>query len=89
MNHGRMEELGLREPDLVRWADLAFGLQNMAVDYDHSSLVDSIDVFHAQQLKIVAATQEIWMHDHLSKWAHFSDSPSRFHHVGECSLYHD
>lgn len=81
MNHDRMGELGLREPDLVRWADLAFGLQSMAVDYDPSGLVDSIDVFHAQPLKVVAATREIWMQDHLSKWSHFSDSPPRFHHV--------
>jgi acyl-CoA synthetase (AMP-forming)/AMP-acid ligase II/thioesterase domain-containing protein/acyl carrier protein len=80
-DYSRMEEFGLTEPELVLWANLAFGLQSMAVDYDPSGLVDSIDIFHAAPLKIVAASQEIWVRDHLSKWADFSDSPPRFHHV--------
>ncbi|KAF2789978.1 acetyl-CoA synthetase-like protein [Melanomma pulvis-pyrius CBS 109.77] len=78
----RLNELGLGRHELVRWADVAFGLQSMAVDYDPSGQVAGIDVFHAIPLKVAAASREEWVEVHLSKWGDFSASEPRFHKVG-------
>lgn len=78
----RMDELGLEPQALVRWADVAYGLQSMAVDYEPSGVVDSIDVFHAEPLKVAAASREEWVGEHLSRWGEFSRSVPRFHAVG-------
>ncbi|KAI0023824.1 acyl-protein synthetase [Xylariomycetidae sp. FL0641] len=78
----RLRELGLDEAGLLRWADLAFGLQSMAVDYEPKGLVDSIDVFHAVPLKAVAKSRDDWLENHLGKWKDFSRSEPRFHRVG-------
>ncbi|KAL1848713.1 putative NRPS-like protein biosynthetic cluster [Diaporthe australafricana] len=78
----RMSELGLSEWELTRWADVAYGLQSMAIDYEPSGMVDSIHVFHAEPLKVVAASREEWLRDHLGKWADFSRSAPTFTQVG-------
>lgn len=78
----RMSELGLSEYELTRWADVAYGLQSMAIEYEPSGMVDSIHVFHAEPLKVVAASREEWLRDHLAKWSDFSRSAPTFTQVG-------
>ena len=78
----RMNELGLDRGKLARWADLAFGLQSMARDYEPSGSVKSIDVFYAIPLKAVARTKEEWLAEHLNKWQYFCETEVRFHEVG-------
>lgn len=80
-DRARLDELGLDEPALARWADVAFGLQSMAADYDPSGVVDNIDVFHAVPLRAAAASRAEWLRDHLSRWADFVREPPRFHAV--------
>ncbi|KAI0406756.1 hypothetical protein F4802DRAFT_612909 [Xylaria palmicola] len=64
----RLEELGLQLEALERWADVAYGLQSMAVDYEPNGQVGGIDVFHALPLKAAASSREEWIGEHLSKW---------------------
>ncbi len=78
----RLDELGLGEPELIRWTGVAFGLQSMAVDYEPSGRVGAIDIFHAIPLKVAAGSQKEWIEDHLSKWGDFSETEPRFHQVG-------
>ncbi|RDA91445.1 hypothetical protein CP533_6279 [Ophiocordyceps camponoti-saundersi (nom. inval.)] len=78
----RMRELGLDEQGLARWADVAFGLQSMAVEYEPSGSVDVLDVFHAIPLKVAARSREEWLTVHLSRWADFCASEVKFHEVG-------
>ena len=78
----RFEQLGLSEEGLIRWADVAYGLQSMAVDYEPDGEVCAIDVFHAAPLKVAARSREEWVRDHLSRWADFSRTSPRFHEVG-------
>lgn len=78
----RMEELGLKKQHLRRWVDVAYGLQSMAVNYDPAGQVDTIDVFHSEPLKAVAASSEVWVRDHLSQWSDFSSTTPAFHQVG-------
>ncbi|KAI1078168.1 acetyl-CoA synthetase-like protein [Whalleya microplaca] len=78
----RMRDLGLGAGELARWADVTYGLQSMAVDYEPSGLVPSIDVFHAEPLKVAAPSREVWVTEHLSRWNDFSRSEPRFHEVG-------
>ncbi|KAI0869652.1 acetyl-CoA synthetase-like protein [Hypoxylon argillaceum] len=81
-DESRRLELGLSEGALKRWADVAYGLQSMATDYEPEGLVDSIDVFHAIPLKVAAASREEWLLEHLSKWQGFSRTTPRYHSVG-------
>lgn len=78
----RMCDLGLGTQQLARWADVAYGLQSMAVDYEPSGLVASIDIFHAEPLKIAAPSREQWVTKQLSRWSDFSRSKPHFHEVG-------
>ncbi|ROT39596.1 acetyl-CoA synthetase-like protein [Sodiomyces alkalinus F11] len=78
----RLLGLGLDRDALAGWATLAFGLQSMAVDYEPSGLVESMDVFHATPLKVAARSREDWIHNHLSKWRDFCRTDVRFHAVG-------
>lgn len=78
----RLRDLGLGARQLARWADVAHGLQSMAIDYEPSGLVPSIDVFHAEPLKVAAPSREVWVTQHLSRWGDFSRSQPRFHRVG-------
>ncbi|KAF2683183.1 acyl-protein synthetase [Lentithecium fluviatile CBS 122367] len=82
VNQNRMQELGLETQDVSRWADVAFGLQSMAVDYEPSGEIDVIDVFHAVPLKVAAASRKEWVDDHLSKWRDFCRTQPKFHEVG-------
>ncbi|KAI0964902.1 acetyl-CoA synthetase-like protein [Xylaria arbuscula] len=81
-DYGRMGELGLTKDVFARWADVAYGLQSMAVDYEPKGLVDVIDVFHAIPLKVAAASREEWVNEHLSKWKDFCYTAPRYHEVG-------
>ncbi|KAJ3542094.1 hypothetical protein NM208_g4283 [Fusarium decemcellulare] len=78
----RMRELGLGSRELARWADVAHGLQSMAVDYEPSGNVAVIDVFHAEPLKVAASSREEWVTDQLGKWRDFCRTKPRFHEVG-------
>ncbi|KAI1089147.1 acetyl-CoA synthetase-like protein [Rostrohypoxylon terebratum] len=82
VEESRMRDLGLGARELARWADVAHGLQSMAVDYEPSGVVPSIDVFHAEPLKVAAPSREVWVTEHLSRWKDFSRSEPRFHEVG-------
>ena len=77
----RMAELSLSPEKLANWADLAFGLQNMARDYDPSGQVEVIDVFYCEPLAIVAQDKDAWRINHLDKWSSFCKSEPRFHEV--------
>lgn len=78
----RMDDLGLGDAALARWADVAYGLQSMAREYEPSGRVDGIDVFHAIPLKRAAASREEWVDVHLSRWKNFSRTEPRMHAVG-------
>ncbi|KUJ12592.1 putative non-ribosomal peptide synthase-like protein [Mollisia scopiformis] len=80
-NPDRLLELALSADALANWADLAYGLQSMAREYEPSGAVAVIDVFFAEPLKIVASSKEAWVKGWLSKWADFCDSEPRFHEV--------
>ncbi|KAK0625923.1 Alpha/Beta hydrolase protein [Immersiella caudata] len=83
-------ELGLTRAALARWADVANGLQNMAVDYEpRGKLRWGMDVFHAVPLRTAAASREEWLEVHLKRWEDFvepeephADGGVRFHAVG-------
>ncbi|CAG8043753.1 unnamed protein product [Penicillium olsonii] len=77
----RLAELSFSKPSLVRWASLAYVLHSMAVDYDPSGSVASIDVFWCTPLAIAASTKEEWLNEHLSKWQDFSRAETGFHEV--------
>lgn len=78
----RWEEIGIGEAALGHWADVANGLQSLAVEYEPAGTVETIDVFHAMPLKVAAQSREEWVETHLSKWRDFSESAPRFHEVG-------
>ncbi|KAK2595095.1 hypothetical protein QQS21_007180 [Conoideocrella luteorostrata] len=78
----RMRDLGFGALELARWADVAYGLQSIAINYEPSGLVPSIDVFHAEPLKVAAPSREEWVTKQLNRWADFSQSAPRFHEVG-------
>lgn len=78
----RLNELGLGEAELAQWANVAFSLQSMAIDYEPTGQVDTIDIFHAIPLKAVATSEVEWVREHLSKWSNFSRTEPRYHHVG-------
>jgi thioesterase domain-containing protein len=82
MDRSRWIDLGLEQPALARWADVAYGLQSMAVEYEPSGVVSGIDVFHAIPLQRGAASREEWIKVHLSKWSAFARSEPRFHEIG-------
>ena len=80
----RLDELGLTRESLSRWVEVAYGLQSMAVDYEPSGSVKSMDVFHAIPLRTAAASREEWVNVHLKGWEKFCDPTAggvRFHEV--------
>ncbi|KAI8945519.1 acyl-protein synthetase [Xylaria longipes] len=81
-DRSRMEELGLDNPGLIRWTDVAYDLPRMATDYDPQGDVAVLDIFHAMPLKAAARNREEWVNIHLSKWRSFCRSTPRFHEVG-------
>lgn len=78
----RMAELALGKLELGIWVNVAHGLHSLAVDYEPNGSVDTINVFHAKPLKMVAATREEWMSNHLAKWSAFCRSAPKFIQVG-------
>ncbi|KAK8127053.1 non-ribosomal peptide synthase-like protein [Apiospora kogelbergensis] len=78
----RLRELGLDAPALRRWADVAYGLQSMAVDYEPTGSTPVLDVFHAEPLRVAAASRHEWVTEQLSRWADFCRSTPRMHEVG-------
>ncbi|KAK5625637.1 hypothetical protein RRF57_001353 [Xylaria bambusicola] len=78
----RMEELGLNEPGLIRWTDVAYDLPRIATDYEPQGNVAVLDIFHAIPLKAAAPNREEWVNIHLSEWRRFCRSTPRFHEVG-------
>ncbi|GAB1204409.1 hypothetical protein APSETT445_003062 [Aspergillus pseudonomiae] len=78
----RFTELALTGAGLVKWANLAFALQSMAVDYDPAGSIGGMDVFYCVPLAVVASSKKQWLEEHLSKWKDFTRSEPRFHDVG-------
>lgn len=78
----RLAELQLSRQYLLQWANLAFALQSMAVDYDPSGSVARMDVFYCVPLAVAAASKQRWREEHLSQWRDFTRSEPRFHDVG-------
>ncbi|KAJ2999000.1 hypothetical protein NUW58_g140 [Xylaria curta] len=81
-DRSRMVELNLNENKLAHWAEITFGLQNMAQEYEPRGKVKGMDVFHAIPLKAAAKSREDWLDNHLRKWGDFSVTEPRFHRVG-------
>ncbi|MCJ1243553.1 hypothetical protein MMC30_000750 [Trapelia coarctata] len=77
----RMAELALTGEALANWADLAYGLQSMARDYEPSGSVAAMDVFYAVPLAAVAQSKEEWLEGHLKRWKDFCREEPRFHDV--------
>ncbi|KAH8588164.1 Alpha/Beta hydrolase protein [Bisporella sp. PMI_857] len=78
----RLAELALTPLALVSWANLAYALQSMAVDYEPSGSVAGMEVFYCTPLAVVAASREQWLAEHLSKWKDFVRGEVGFHEVG-------
>ncbi|KXX78440.1 Polyketide synthase PksJ [Madurella mycetomatis] len=78
----RLGELGLSDAALLRWADVAHDLQDMAVDYELTGSVGLLDVFHAEPLRAVAPSRDEWVRSQLSQWQHFCRTDPRLHEVG-------
>ncbi|KAH6663533.1 hypothetical protein B0J14DRAFT_630842 [Halenospora varia] len=78
----RVAELSLSPIALVNWANLAYALQSMAVDYEPSELVADMDVFYCTPLAVVAASREQWLEEHLSQWKNFARGEVGYHEVG-------
>jgi thioesterase domain-containing protein/aryl carrier-like protein len=68
----RMAELSVTGDILADWADVAFAMQSMAVGYEPTGGVDSIDVFCGEPADNVASSSEGWIADYLSRWAEFA-----------------
>ena len=77
----RMEDLSLTKPSLSTWADVSYSLQSMAVDYEPSGLVQAMDIFYCEPLRVAAPNKEVWVNEHLNKWREFCGSPPSFHEV--------
>ena len=78
----RLAELSLTPIALVNWANLAYALQSMAVDYEPAGSVATMDVFYCTPLAVVATSREQWLQEHLSLWRGFVRGDVGFHEVG-------
>ena len=78
----RLRELGLDEAALLQWADVAYGLQSMAVDYEPTGIVDVLDIFHDEPLRVAASSRDEWVSQQLSRWQDFCRTEPRLHAVG-------
>jgi thioesterase domain-containing protein len=76
----RLAELSLTPIALVNWANLAYSLQSMAVDYEPLGSVAQMDVFYCTPL-VVAASRKQWLEEHLTKWGDFVRGDVKFHEV--------
>ena len=77
----RLAELSLTLIALVNWANLAYSLQSMAVDYEPLGSVAQMDVFYCTPLVAVAASRKQWLEEHLTKWGNFVRGDVKFHEV--------
>jgi acyl-CoA synthetase (AMP-forming)/AMP-acid ligase II/thioesterase domain-containing protein len=80
-SHSRVTELSLTSEKLEHWSHLAFGLQNMASNYEPEGTVENMDVFYCNPLAVVASDKAEWLKDHLSKWRDFAATDVRYHDV--------
>ena len=78
-DRARWCDLALTSTQLARWADLAYELHVIAVDYEPSGSVPSVDVFYAEPLRICANTKAEWVAGPLSRWDEFSRSEIGLH----------
>ncbi|KAK8024450.1 hypothetical protein PG993_012516 [Apiospora rasikravindrae] len=78
----RLQELGLGPRDLIRWANVAYALPVIALEYEPSGCVDTLDVFHAEPLKVMGVTREQWVNGRLARWGDYCRTEPRFHGVG-------
>ncbi|KAI1406895.1 acetyl-CoA synthetase-like protein [Hypoxylon sp. FL1857] len=78
----RMGELGLTVQDLLRWANVAHALPSLALEYEPTGCVDTLDVFHAEPLKVIGVTRHQWVSERLDRWRDFCRTEPRFHEVG-------
>ncbi|KAK6863633.1 non-ribosomal peptide synthase-like protein, partial [Apiospora arundinis] len=79
---GRLRDLGLDAAALRRWTDVSHGLQSMATDYEPTGTAPVLDVFHAEPLRVAAASRREWVGEQLSRWADFCRTEPRLHEVG-------
>jgi len=77
----RLAELSLTPIALVNWANLAYALQSMAVDYEPTGAIAKMDVFYCTPLAVVAASREQWLSEHLNLWRDFVRDEVKFHEV--------
>ena len=77
----RLQELGMDQQKLEKWASVAAALQNLAIDYEPSGVVSAIDIFVAIPLAGVAKNKQDWIDNKLSKWSDFSWSDPVIHDV--------
>jgi acyl-CoA synthetase (AMP-forming)/AMP-acid ligase II/thioesterase domain-containing protein len=78
----RMQELSMTPLDLARWTSVAYALPSVALEYDPSGSVQTLDVFHAEPLKILRVSRQQWVDERLSQWRDFCQTEPRFHEVG-------
>ena len=83
----RMAELRLTESALYSWTDVAYRLQSMAVDYEPSGAVSTMDIFYAAPLRCVAMDMADWRENHLGRWRDFCSSPPSFWHIVGATHY--
>ena len=76
----RLAELVLTRSSLSNWADVAYSLQSMAVDYEPSGWIRGMDVFFCHPLRIAAPNKQEWREKHLSHWQDFAGDV-RWHEV--------
>ncbi|PSN71813.1 acyl-protein synthetase [Corynespora cassiicola Philippines] len=77
----RMVEIGLTEGHLAKWADIAYSLQSLAVEYEPSGSVAVMDIFHAKPLAVAAKSRKDWIDNHLSRWKDYTRKEPKFHKV--------
>ncbi|KAK8042320.1 acetyl-CoA synthetase-like protein [Apiospora phragmitis] len=78
----RLQELGLGRRELIRWANVAYALPVIALEYEPSGCVQTLDVFHAEPLKVVGVTRQQWVIERLGRWRDFCAKEPRFYEVG-------
>ena len=77
----RLQELGMDQEKLEKWASVAAALQNLAIDYEPSGVVRTIDIFVAIPLAGVARNKQDWIDNKLRKWSDFSWTDPVIHDV--------
>ncbi|KAJ5961142.1 uncharacterized protein N7479_008292 [Penicillium vulpinum] len=81
VNSDRLAELALSSTALTRWARIGLNLHRIAVTYEPSSSVASMDVFFCDPITVVAPSKAVWLEEFLLKWNDFTRAGARFHEV--------